>query len=903
VILGIHSARFLNSQNWWGYQAYPFAIRPIVFAEKVKKYLAEIIWLAIDSSITGLPFREAPFIGGEVSKMNRIVSFVILCVLLLGLFSAPGRFEAVHAKSESGGSIVDVIIQTNGETAQIAKRIKNMGGEIIYTYKNAPVLAASIPLTGIQEVNNHPDVVSVAKDRLVFLSDGEDGNVGSRPLHILANNVSAEPVNSAAPIVELSTESTQGYGTSLYSQADQIWQETSLGNGSVVAVVDTGTVPNACLAHSVVGAPGYPNGYNATGDGIPATDPRNDWHGTHVGGVIASACRLNFKGNLSDPLYQAITKYLPGTDDYIPVYGQAPGAQIYPVKVFTTNGGGSPISVILDGLDHLLTLKSENLLDIDIVNLSFGGPTWYDGRDVLDTFLAQFRERNIMVVTAAGNGGPLPNSLASPGTSFDSITVGALDYAASSRAVYEYLGLISDLGTGQGLVMRPADEIRVANLSSRGPMSDGRPGPDLTAPGMWSFQFGPNDEPRWASGTSFSAAAVSGVAALLNAYYENQTQDGTPRRIDNSLWLGDDKDTLWIDLRNSLLLGADRDIVGPSWQDINTIGFGAVNAEAAFDIFTSGATKLNFPIKTENLKANILGNPKTGDREEFISPTISLNPGESYDLVIDIAPETSNVTIQAYEISAPDNAAHAFWPNSLKIKVQSAKRSEFLLPIDEYWDPNLSGDYFTVEIEDGAWKLAGNPKAHQPMEPGLMKVSLVGDFANESPITFKLRVIREQDPPLKPQKPIAHSVLKTGNSYHVPVEITEGLSRVTFDLVWHRDWRKFPTSDIDMLVYDPAGDLVSTQGATGNTPERAEISDPAPGTWTISIEAIELHKPDQFQLSMDMEYKDAAANSKDMIRHLPPPFDIIAQQPASDYIPGIVDDSSSTYFIWFPIVP
>ena len=184
-----------------------------------------------------------------------------------------------------------------------------------------------------------------------------------------------------------------------------------------------------------------------------------------------------------------------------------------------------------------------------------------------------------------------------------------------------------------------------------------------------------------------------------------------------------------------------------------------------------------------------------------------------------------------------------------------------------------------------------------------MKVSLVGDFANESPISFKLRVIREQDPSSKPEQPIAKSVLKTGNSYHLPVEIPEGLSRVTFDLEWHRDWRKFPTSDMDMLVYDPAGDLVSIQGATGNAPERAEISDPVPGTWTISIEAIELHKPDLFRLFMDTEYKDSASNSKDMIHHLPPPFDIIAQQPATDYFSGIVDDTTSTYIIWLPFLP
>lgn len=825
--------------------------------------------------------------------MNRIVSFIIICALVLGLISAAGFSDTVHAKSIHGGDTVDVIIQTDGDTGQVASSVKKIGGKISFTYKNAPVLAVTIPLDAIQEVNNHPNVVKVAKDHLVFISDGTDASDDSRPLQILADSGSAQPAHPITPASISSTESPLGYGFYLYSQAEKIWGDTRFGEGSVVAVVDTGTVPNACLGHAVIGAPGYPDGYNATGDGIPATDPENDWHGTHVGGVIASACNLDFSMKTFDPLYQAISTYLPLKDSTIPVYGQAPGAQIYPVKVFSKKGVGSPLSVILDGLDHLLTLKSDGLLDIDIVNLSFGGPTWYDGRDVLDTFLEKFSEQNMLVITAAGNGGPLPNSIASPATSFDSIAVGALDYAANSRAVYEYLGLTWNLMPGQGLVMRPTDEIRVANNSSRGPMSDGRMGPDISAPGMWSFQLGPNNEIRWASGTSFSAGVVSGIAALLNAYYAGDKGHAKDATADAPLK----------DLRNSLLLGANRDIVGPSWQEVNTVGFGAVDAEAALQIFKSGNTVLNFPLKTDRLQATVLGNPKAGEKAVFNSPTVSLNPGEAYDLVFAIAPDTSRVTIQVYDIITPDNFEHAYWPNSLKFQVQSAKRSEFIQPIDEYWDPNLSGDQFTVEIEDGLWKLAGAPKAYQPMEPGLMKVSLVGDFANESAVSFKLRLVREQANPSNSRKPIAHSVLKTGNSFSLPVEIPEGLSQVTFDLIWQRDWRKFPTSDIDLLVYDPAGNLASAEGATGNSPERAVIIDPVPGTWMVSIEAIDLPKPDLFRLFMDMEHRNSASNSKDIFHHLTPPFDIIAQQPAKDYFPGIVDDSNSAYIIWLPILP
>ena len=54
-------------------------------------------------------------------------------------------------------------------------------------------------------------------------------------------------------------------------------------------------------------------------------------------------------------------------------------------------------------------------------------------------------------VIKAGNDGPIPNSVGSPATSFSALSVGALDYAPSSRTLYEYGGLTAGArraGTG-----------------------------------------------------------------------------------------------------------------------------------------------------------------------------------------------------------------------------------------------------------------------------------------------------------------------------------------------------------------------------------------------------------------------------------------------------------------------
>jgi serine protease AprX len=774
--------------------------------------------------------------------MKRFFTLAILIALTLVFSSSFWNRNPAHAQSGLQSKRINLLVQTKGSKAAIQKKIERLGGEVRYIYENASVLAATVPVEKLNQVAALPNVSKLAKDRLVFLDQEEPiypekaFTKEDRSMAFKADiaGIAVEPLD----LESLKTDfAPKGYANTLYSKSSLIWDDTGYGRGSLVAVVDSGTVPNACLGHAVIGIPEFPQGYNATRDGIPATDSRNFWHGTHVGGAIASACRLDFSANKDDPLFSAIAEHLPWGTFSIPILGQAPAAHIYPVKVFDTHGGGTPTSVIIDGLDHLLSLKRNGKLDLDVVNLSFGGPSWYDGRDILDIFLDQFRAENILVVTSAGNSGPTPNSVASPATSFNTIAVGALDYAETSRTLYEYIGLVTGFGPGQGMVMRPTDEVRVANFSSRGPLSDGRSAPDITAAGMWNFQAGPKSELLWASGTSFAAPVVAGSAALLNAYYENQTGLDTP----------------WIKWRNALLLGADRQVIGGSWRDNNTSGYGAIDAAAALGAFISRETRLRYPVRGGKLRANILGNPQRGVSQVYRSGWVYLQPGEALDLVLKISKATSKVTIDVFDIKTPDNFNSAIWPNALEVQVQSARRSAFISPIQEIWNPNFLGDHFTIEIEAGVWNLDGEPRASQALEPGLMKISLLGDFPNQSPVSFKVKVTRDNDSPPQRGMPIARSTLQMGDVINVPVPIQTGVKAATFDLLWKRDWRKFPTSNIDMLIFDPSGSLTSLAGATGSAPERVVIYDPTPGTWTVQIEAIEVYKTDQFTLYLNTE--------------------------------------------------
>jgi subtilisin family serine protease len=770
--------------------------------------------------------------------MKRIPTvFLASTLLLIALFVFPFSLRVTAQETRPEGAL-ELIVQTDGSPEALSGQVQNLGGSIEFIYENVPAMVISLPAGQVNSLAGLPGVVYVEKNRLVYLANepGPTRGVADFPADIAVEDLNGVAVEEVDPAALGPGSLPAGYVNFTLTGADQVWEQTGYGSGSVVAVVDTGTAPNVCLSQAVIGAPGYPDGYNATGDGIPANNPQNHWHGTHVGGVIASACALDFSAFPDHPLYQAIHAFLPWSVDFVPVFGQAPLSQIYPVKVFDISGGGTPVSVVLKGLDHVLTLKKGGQLDIDVVNLSLSGPTLFDGRNALDRFIDELSKARITVVSSASNYGPLPNTIGSPATSFASIAAGALDYAQPSRVLYEYMGLLSGFGNGQGLIMRPSQETRLANFSARGPMSDGRIGPDLTALGAWTFEVGPRNELRWASGTSFSAPTVSGVVALLNAYYEyNRSPDPAPSA-----------------LRNALLLGADSHQVGKAWRGINDQGYGALNAQQALKQLNKGKLSLKHPKKSGRLRANILKRPVRGQSETFTDHHIKLGPGEKYDAIFNISRFTSRVTIEVTDIKLPDNSASALWPNALEVYVQSATRSALDPALSFPWRPYQDGSKFSILIEDGPWSLNGEGRLYQPFQPGLMKVTLIGGPTNQADVSFKLRVIREnRRKPLA--KPVAEGVIKSGNSRLIPVTIPAGVSRATFDLVWIRDWSRFPSSDIDMIILDPSGQVVSTAGATLNAPERAVVENPVPGQWQVLVQAAEMYRPDNFKLYLRTE--------------------------------------------------
>jgi len=211
------------------------------------------------------------------------------------------------------------------------------------------------------------------------------------------------------------------------------WQDGHTGRGVVVAVLDTGIHPHPDLVrpanrivafHDLVGRRRAP--YDDNG------------HGTHCAGIVA--------GNG----YSLRGRYR----------GLAPEARLAGVKVLDREGGGR-LSTVIAGIDWCLAQR--DALKIRVISLSLGSPATGSYRDDPVAAAAEAAWRGgLVVVTAAGNAGPAPRTVESPGCTPAVITVGASD---DHRTI-------------------PVGDDTVASFSSRGPTADGVPKPDVVAPGV-----------------------------------------------------------------------------------------------------------------------------------------------------------------------------------------------------------------------------------------------------------------------------------------------------------------------------------------------------------------------------------------------------------------------------------
>lgn len=220
-------------------------------------------------------------------------------------------------------------------------------------------------------------------------------------------------------------------------------------------------------------------------------------HGTHVAGIIGGN-GFSSKG-----------KYI----------GIAPACNFIAVKVLDHRGDGN-ISDVLAGLQWIIDNRKK--YNIRIVNISVGTSSKdnLDENSLLVQGVNAVWDSGIVVVVAAGNNGPGPMSISTPGISRKVITVGSSD----DNVAVEVFGTKTKDYSGRGPtpycikkpdIVAPGSNIISCNISRF--MVKGRNG---------GLKYNSSDNPMMytiKSGTSMATPVVSGAIALLLSAHPEYT--------------------------------------------------------------------------------------------------------------------------------------------------------------------------------------------------------------------------------------------------------------------------------------------------------------------------------------------------------------------------------------------
>lgn len=287
------------------------------------------------------------------------------------------------------------------------------------------------------------------------------------------------------------------------------WESGLTGRGIRIAIIDTGIYPHPDFNASDATRNGATSRTKArsstTSSRIVAfqdyihnrkTPYDDNGHGTHVAGIAAG------NGSASGGRYRGI----------------APEAELVVIKALDANGSGL-LSNLIAAIEWTVTQREK--YNIRILNLSLGSEAFVPcSQDPLCQAANLAWQAGIVVCAAAGNSGPEPSTIASPGISPQIITVGACDDRQSDQQADDTLAL----------------------FSSRGPTIEGLNKPDLLCPGQdimslrapgsrLDRQF-PGREPYMPlSGTSMATPICSGVAALLLQQQPRRTPNEVKRLL------------------------------------------------------------------------------------------------------------------------------------------------------------------------------------------------------------------------------------------------------------------------------------------------------------------------------------------------------------------------------------
>jgi len=749
---------------------------------------------------------------------------VITAVLTLSACSE----ETNSQKTSPIATVENVLIQCSSDCASTASSIKHAGGTVTHVYQNIAALAATVPANFTQDIQTSKTIKAVAKDSIVAKPTPRH-NISIKkavgPNRMTTVNLNQSTIGNYLPVLP------KGYNfNNQLIGATELHAEGLTGEGIIVAVIDSGTANNDNLVPALSGSVIGGENFVELIDEPSATSTKNDAHGTWVGGMIAAHLGIVVPNDAA--IAQSIQIHAPDsifpftdTESLIPMMGSAPDAKIYAMKVFAADGAGASASVIIAAMDRALTLKrnfdngmpstpvagdgsEENpyiydSLNIQVVNMSLGGPTLFPGWALEDQLALQMLKQGITVVAASGNEGFAAITGGSPGTSVGSLTVGAANTPQHERILRDL-----QLGLGQGIAFRPNNNIQIAPFSSRGPTADGRIGLHVVANGLASFVQDTNGEITLISGTSFSAPTTAGAAALL--------------------WQAK-PDSEAAQIRSALITSANDKIFDNFSIHAIDQGNGFVDLPAALSLLMDDELEADIPSlpELEDKPVEIADNISDLDLnvieledDETYTKRVTLRPGEVTHLFIESELEIDQITIKItnYHASLPEAQQNPIFGDAFLMTLLDAPTSINDILLDERIQENTQ---FTIE----------KPQS------GLLRLAIMGDWTNAGNVSAKIKLSATER---KLAKRFAKGRLLDDEADFFEVDVGPKVTELNFELSWKADWGHYPPHDIDLILIDPS-QQPNFDGATLDIPERVTITDPATGLWGVMVTGFMLH--------------------------------------------------------------
>ncbi|MDF7626818.1 S8 family serine peptidase [Lactobacillaceae bacterium L1_55_11] len=391
-------------------------------------------------------------------------------------------------------------------------------------YRTAATLAA---LTGGIIMGSH---IQAAADTVTTTSSAsstsQSQTASTSPASTATSTSATASSTSAASTSTQSTANSQGQPA---NQADlnkinvqQAWQDGYRGQGTVVAVIDTGidashpalrlsdpatAAISQSQAQAKIKSLGYgeylsdkvPFAYNYVANSSTKIVNDADPHGQHVAGTVAA----NGAGD--------------GQQEY--TQGVAPEAQILAMRVADN---GNNLDAIVQAAHDAVTLGA------DVIQISISANYSAQQKENIQQRVVDYANAHgVLVVVSAGNGGNA-GSIASD-TNPD---------AGTNQLAYQPLntGTIGDPGTAAGAITVAAENSQTGSgdqmldQSSWGPLPDLTLKPDISAPGVSVVSTWNQGQFKTGTGTSMAAPHVAGAGLLVLEHLKTLTDLAVDQR-------------------------------------------------------------------------------------------------------------------------------------------------------------------------------------------------------------------------------------------------------------------------------------------------------------------------------------------------------------------------------------